>query len=240
MVAGRGVVNLRGFDRIVDDWAKLLQTCRHYECQEAFYLSLWLVVRFRDAGSFADLGLAGGGDGAGQRQGQDIFPQAVAQADGRIQDIVHHFRRDLTIDTVESIPADMQAEYQQSGKAKFFLDWADRRQGQAAPGNLRADCKNPGHLEIVLDKSIREHGFTFADRDLLAKQMLGLLKEKRYDAALAEAVNFVDSRLRAHQGRRRPLCRPSRIPAARRTPPRARRSWAGFVLGWPPWWAFGS
>ena len=92
-------------------------------------------------------------------------------------------------------------------------------------------CKNAGHLEIVLDKSIREHGFTFADRDLLAKQMLGLLKEKRYDAALAEAVNFVDSRLRAAGAVRRPPCRPSRIPAARRTPPRARRSWAGICFG---------
>ena len=129
-------------------------------------------------------------------------PEAVAQADGRIQDIVHHFHRDLTIDTIESIPADMQAEYQQSGKAKFFLDWADRRaKDKRLQGIYVLICKNPGHLEIVLDKSIREHGFTFADRDLLAKQMLGLLKEKRYDAALAEAVNFVDSRLRAHQGR---------------------------------------
>jgi uncharacterized protein len=129
-------------------------------------------------------------------------PEEVNRADEKIREISRQFQRDLAIDTLEGIPADMQAQFEQSGKAKFFRDWAVRRaEAAGVKGIYVLISKTPGHLEIIVDRATRQRAFTADDRDSLAKDMLSLLKEKRYDAALAKAVNFVESRLRDHQGR---------------------------------------
>ena len=56
-------------------------------------------------------------------------------------------------------------------------------------------CKNPGHLQIEPDQTVRKRAFTIEDRDALVTKTLKLLGHKQYDAALLEMVDSIESTL---------------------------------------------
>lgn len=165
---------------------------------------LWIVL----ATCTVWLGLAGLAVAATARVSDEakfFSTPAIENADRRIQEIQRDFHKDLLVDTVARVPADMQQSLESDGKAAFFHRWAARRAEDAdVHGIYILLCKEPGHLQIIQDQRTKSRGFRDADRDQLEKQMLELLRQKKYDAALAQAVDFVAARLRANLGSGRP------------------------------------
>jgi uncharacterized protein len=136
---------------------------------------------------------------------QFFSPQAVEQANLKIQSIRKEFKKDLLIETVTAVPAEMQSNLDQLGRQRFFAEWADQRAEAARlSGIYILLCKEPSHLQVRVGRQTRERAFTLADRDELVQNLLPLLKAKQFDVALAEAVDFVQQKLRGNLGHARP------------------------------------
>ena len=164
----------------------------------------WMIV----AACAAWLGLAAPAPAATPRVNDEAHlfsPAAVENANRRLQDIQRDFHKDLCIDTVPRVPADLQQSLQSEGKAAFFNRWASGRAKEAqVHGIYILLCMAPGHLEIVQDPATQHRGFSDAERDQLGKQMLPRLQQHKFDDALSVAVDFVAARLRANLGGGRP------------------------------------
>ncbi len=128
---------------------------------------------------------------------------AVEQATRKIQEIRHRFKVEVVIETFPSIPDNMKAAYKPEEKNEFFRRWAETRAtDEGVKGIYVLICKNPGHLQIEPDKSVRRQAFTLDDRDALVKQSLKLMNQQQYNAALLEMVNTIESTLETNLGRR--------------------------------------
>jgi hypothetical protein len=159
-------------------------------------------------------------------EGKFFSAAAVEKANAKIAEIRREFGKDLLIDTVPAIPADMQDQLKQAqarsgkkGRGEFFQDWAIRRAKDAVvQGIYILICKDPSYLQIDVDNATRAKGFTPQDREQLNKEMRVLLGKKN-DAALADAVNFVQARLRANLGRASAAKGGAAAPAVPQGPP---------------------
>ena len=134
-------------------------------------------------------------------EGKFFSTEAVQKADQRIQEIQREFHKTLFIDTVRALPADMEQQYKEAtraegGKDKFFSKWAvQRARAAGVQGIYVFICRDPAELKIEVDDQTLRRGFTAENRRQLAKDMLALLKQKKYDQALLDAVDFVASTL---------------------------------------------
>ena len=82
---------------------------------------------------------------------------AVEKANQKIKQIADQFKLDLLIEALPGIPANLQDRYKQLGKEKFFAGWADQRATAAGiKGIYILITRQPGHLQIEVDKSTRK------------------------------------------------------------------------------------
>ncbi len=125
-----------------------------------------------------------------------------------------------------------EATRAEGGKDKFFSKWAvQRARAAGVQGIYVFICRDPAELKIEVDDQTLRRGFTAENRRQLAKDMLALLKQKKYDQALLDAVDFVASTLRKNLGAGRaeaPLSTRAAPPAGQ---PLARVGGSG-ILGW--------
>lgn len=132
-------------------------------------------------------------------EGKFFSPEAIEKANQKLKEIKTEFGKDVLIETFPAVPADLDAKFKSLGKNEFFKQWAVRRaEGVWIEGIYVLLCKQPGHLQIEVDKETRAKAFTLADRDRLSEKMLALLKEKKNDAALQEAIDAIQAALRAN------------------------------------------
>src|SRR5690606_996016 len=52
---------------------------------------------------------------------------AIEKANQKIRDIYRDYEKDLLIETVPRIPAELQSRYKGLGRKRFFVDWAVKR-----------------------------------------------------------------------------------------------------------------
>ncbi len=143
---------------------------------------------------------------------------AIDQANAKIHAIRRDFGKDLLVETFAKIPDNLQARYQELGKARFFPEWADRRAAEARiVGVYIMLCRAPARLQVEVGKTTRLKAFPQSDHDRLVRQMLPLLSAKQYDQALLQAVDFVAAALRQNQAHR------AMAPPAAHAPRDARR-----------------
>ena len=137
---------------------------------------------------------------------------AMDDAMRKMEDIYRRYKVEVVVDTFEVIPDEMRARYDAAKtpdeRNAFFARWADTRAtDEAVKGVYVLICKKPGHLQIEPDKAMRQRDFTLADRNSLVQQVLPLMKEKQYDAALAKIVNVIGAAVTARQGAKPPRWR---------------------------------
>jgi uncharacterized protein len=158
--------------------------------------------------------------------------EAVSRADAKIREIRREFGKDLLIETLPKIPDNLQGRYKELGKDRFFAEWAERRAEEArAVGVYVLLCRDPSRLQVEVGKPTRVSAFTLSDRDRLAQRMLSLLKAKKNDQALAEAVDFVATTLSKNHAR--PAATPLQGRSLRATPPPAKPAGAeSSMLRW--------
>ena len=153
-----------------------------------------------------------------------------------MHEISRRFKVEVVIETFPSIPDNLKSQYDKTDK-NFFRRWARR---QAADGGVKGIyllvCKDPPHITVEPDDSVREKWFTQSNSEELATTMAGYFRKQQNDLALTEAVNFIQRKLQANTaprgGAAPPVQRPP-IPGPGQAPSRCRNSPA--VLG-SHWW----
>ncbi len=126
---------------------------------------------------------------------------AVGRASEVIKDIKRDFKKDVRVETFPALAAKFN-NLTPEQKQKYFDDWAESRaKALATEGVYIFVCKEPGHLEVVVDNATRMKAFTAANRDELVRQLLEGFKAKKFDQALLAALdqihNTVDKNLKA-------------------------------------------
>ena len=83
-------------------------------------------------------GIAGIAPAAAQVKDEGGFfsAEAVAKADAKIQEIDRQFKKSILVETVSGIPDDLQKQYGEQGRAKFFSQWAAERQREGRQRRL--------------------------------------------------------------------------------------------------------
>jgi uncharacterized protein len=120
----------------------------------------------------------------------------VEKANRRINLVRDRVKKDLVVETFSEIPEkrrkDLKENAPKEERAKFFDRWArDRAEDLKVNGVYILILKSPGRLEIKGGKDTLNKGFPEDGRKALGRKMLTLLDDKKYDAALEEAVSRV-------------------------------------------------
>jgi hypothetical protein len=135
-------------------------------------------------------------------EGKFFSAKAIEDANKEIGKITREYGKDLLIDTVPGVPAEQEVKYKELGKQQFFNTWAEQRaSGAGVRGIYILLSRQPGHLQIEVDKATRQKAFTADDRIRLVQKMLPLLKDKKNDEALRAAVDTVASTIQRNGGR---------------------------------------
>ena len=179
-----------------------MEWCHFLVHKEPVHVAFWLVMVVCPPGErIDDCGPPPGSRAEGERWAEFFSKSAVEQATRTIQNIHRRFRVEVVIDTFPSIPENMKAQFKPEEKNQFFRRWADTRAAdEGVKGIYVLICKNPGHLQIEPDQSVRRRAFTSAERDALVKSALKLMGQKQFDAALLEIVNTIESTVATNLG----------------------------------------
>jgi hypothetical protein len=110
-------------------------------------------------------------------------PEGVKRAKailGEIKDTTH---REMSLVTFRVLPEAKKREYDKldspASRRRLFSDWArDEARDQKARGVFVLVCRSPGHIEILVDKAIRDKGFSARDEE----RVVAFLLEKFKDA----------------------------------------------------------
>src|SRR5262249_18863369 len=122
------------------------------------------------------IGLTGSAQavGPGVRDEAKFFSaDAVARANELTRELNRQYRTELVIETVARVPEDLQARYKKVSenkeeRNKFFRDWAAQRaRNEGDKGIYILICKDPPHLEALVDRTTRQRTFTEEDRNRL-------------------------------------------------------------------------
>jgi uncharacterized membrane protein YgcG len=145
-------------------------------------------------------------------EAQFFSAEAVAQANQKIQKIAADYpKNNLRIETVPAVPAELQGKFKELGPDKFFSFWATKRMQDAKfTGIYVLLCRRPGQLQVEVDKQTRAKAFVQADVDQLVKIVSAQLREKKFDAALIEGVDCVQSALQKNAGQPKPAAKKKR------------------------------
>ena len=144
-------------------------------------------------------------------------PEAIAKANLIVKSIKNQYKHDLLIETYKTVPADQADEFKKldkEGRSRFYSDWALRRaRATEVNGVYVLINKEPGHIEIAVGNETKKKAFTVANRDHLDELLLARFrkaaglkddseeKQKIYDQALLDAVNYVQDTFKANLGR---------------------------------------
>jgi hypothetical protein len=132
--------------------------------------------------------------------GNFFSPDAVQKANGAIDQMRRDVGKEMLIETYPAIPSERASEYHPENKDEFFRKWGNERATAAhVNGVYILINKNPSYLFITAGNKTRERDFTTSDEKQLRDEMLALLKQKQYDAALAKAVELVPQQIREHR-----------------------------------------
>ena len=120
-------------------------------------------------------------------------PAVVSQANARILYLKRLFKKDLQIESFKEVPASRRAAIE-ADRQTGFREWAaGQAKSEKVDGILVLICKQPTYLDVYVTESAKK-AFSGSDGDKLVKSLIGSFKEKKFDAGLIAATDFVRSR----------------------------------------------
>lgn len=189
----------------------------------------------------AVLGLiwAGWGVGAANANGgvQDpaklFSPDAVRRADDQIQKLRREHKKEIFIETLESLPSPEKGGPDLSNKqatSKWVNEFAlGRAKAQSVNGVYFLLIKNPGKFQFEIGNKTLQKEFTLSDRDEAIRKIQPLLKENKMDEVLETLVGFVAGKMAQHQTVAKKAVTPTQ-PVNHLVPEnKEANSWAGYL-----------
>lgn len=138
-------------------------------------------------------------DGAGM-----FGDMAVAEADDIIRHVREAFGRDVMVETFAEVPSELKADLDRDGKEKFFDDWLNcRAKALGVHGVFVLIVRNPGRVQVGVDRATRRRAFTDDDREALREMLVGAFRMRQFDEGLLDGLRFVRRRIEANTSRDR-------------------------------------
>ena len=128
--------------------------------------------------------------------GMFFSEEAVSEADDVIRGIKQSYDRDVFFETYAAVPDDLKDELARDGKEKFYEDWLNRRAGRlGVRGVFVLMTREPGRVQVGVDKATRGRAFTLPDRDALRETLGSAFRARQFDRGLLEGVRFIRQRM---------------------------------------------
>ncbi len=131
-------------------------------------------------------------------------PEAVRRADDQIQKLRSAHKKEILVETLESLPSKEKGGPDLSDKqatAKWVNDYAlGRAKAQSVNGVYFLLIKDPAKFQFEIGKNTLQKEFTTGDRDEAVKIIQPLLKANKRDEALETLVGFISTKANLHQG----------------------------------------
>lgn len=128
---------------------------------------------------------------------------AVGKANEEISAINRKYRKDLSIETFDTPPADQAEKYAQAGRARdeFYNAWArDRAKNARVNGIYVLITKKPAHIQVEVGNETQRKAFTLENRNKLRDILLDAFKKNEHDKGLLEGVRYVDRTISENEG----------------------------------------
>src|SRR5205823_3586609 len=128
---------------------------------------------------------------------------AVHRADAQIKNRNQAPKRNLIVETFETVPPDQVTHVERltsEARARFFADWLqERARASGVDGVHILICRHPSHVQIGIGPETLKHGFSPTDRDQLRNLLVARFRDKQYDQGLLDALALVQDPLAKKQ-----------------------------------------
>jgi len=128
--------------------------------------------------------------------GMFFSEEAVSEADGVIGAIKQAYDRDVMVETYSAVPDDLKDELARDGRDKFYENWLNRRAKLlGVRGVFVLMTREPGRVQVGVDRPTRARAFTVADRETLRETLGSAFRARLFDRGLLEGVRFIRRRM---------------------------------------------
>jgi hypothetical protein len=122
--------------------------------------------------------------------------EAVSEADDVIRHIKRAYGRDVMVETYPAVPDELKGELARDGKDKFYENWLNRRARQlGVRGVFVLMTREPGRVQVGVDRATRRRAFTVADEESLRHILASAFRARQFDRGLLDGLRFVDRRM---------------------------------------------
>ena len=138
--------------------------------------------------SMADVGVIDGG--------MFFSEEAVSEANDIVRVIRQSHERDVVVETFAAVPEDLKDELARDGRDRFYADWLERRAKQfGVRGVFVLITREPGRVQVGVDRLTRRRVFTAADGEDLRATVAGAFRARQFDRGLLEGLRLVRRRM---------------------------------------------
>lgn len=122
--------------------------------------------------------------------------EALSEAEDVIRLIRRAFDRDVVVETYAAIPEELKDDLARDGKEKFYENWLNRRaKVRGVRGVFVLMTREPGRVQVGVDRPTRRRLFTVDDRETLRGILASAFRARQFDRGLLEGVRFVRLRM---------------------------------------------
>jgi hypothetical protein len=137
----------------------------------------------------------------------DLFsPEAITKAKAILAEVKDVNPREMSLVSFKELPEAKKKQFEKVESAddrkRFFSDWAkEEARDDKAKGIFVLICRKPGHVEILVDRPLRDKGFSARDEEQVVKMLIEKFKEAKdkqdneqttiRDKGLINAAEFV-------------------------------------------------
>ncbi|MFN0055911.1 MAG: TPM domain-containing protein [Planctomycetales bacterium] len=130
------------------------------------------------------------------RDGGEFFSQKTRdKANSQIDALQKDHALGLRIVTVKGVPASQVEEVERmegADRARFFEKWGrEMATSEQVRGIFILVCRNPGYVQVEVDRQSRERGFGTTERQELRNKLVAGMRNKDPDQGLLEGVEYV-------------------------------------------------
>lgn len=135
-------------------------------------------------------------------EGKFFSAEAIQKANRVIAEIKQNYRKDLIIETYQTVPdgqADKVRQMKSDARNQYFRSWtAERARAVKADGVFILICRDPSNLQVDGGKETARKHFTDANDRELAGILRKKFDVKKFDEGLLEAAEFVKDTMRSN------------------------------------------
>jgi len=125
--------------------------------------------------------------------------EAVQQANQKISVLQNKYKKDVLIETFQTVPTEKRGDYSPARKNQFFANWLrERAQAAGVNGIHILITRDPSHLQVGVAGKAAQQGFGPDDRDRVRDSMLQHFRKKEYDQGLRAALDTIATDFEEH------------------------------------------